>query len=61
MDKILESTSGIIVYQEQIMQLAQLIAGYDLGRADILRRGISKKDASMIKNIREDFIKNVIS
>lgn len=56
-DKILQSTSGIIVYQEQIMQLAQLVAGYDLGRADILRRGISKKDASMIKSIREDFIK----
>lgn len=40
---ILEETYGIIVYQEQIMLIAQKIAGYSLGEADILRRAISKK------------------
>jgi len=40
---ILEETYGIIVYQEQIMQIASVIAGYSLGEADVLRRAISKK------------------
>jgi len=39
----LEETYGIIVYQEQIMQIASVIAGYSLGEADVLRRAISKK------------------
>ncbi len=41
---ILESTYGIILYQEQVMQIAQVLAGYTLGSADILRRAISKKN-----------------
>lgn len=40
---ILENTYGIIVYQEQIMQVAAKMAGFSLGQADILRRAISKK------------------
>ncbi|QCI20385.1 DNA polymerase III subunit alpha [Buchnera aphidicola (Brachycaudus cardui)] len=47
---ILESTYGIILYQEQVMQIAQVLAGYTLGRADILRRAMSKKNLKdMIK------------
>lgn len=41
---ILESTYGIILYQEQVMQIAQVLAGYTLGGADILRRAMSKKN-----------------
>ncbi len=40
---ILENTYGVIVYQEQIMQIASQMAGFTLGQADILRRAISKK------------------
>ncbi|URJ25615.1 DNA polymerase III subunit alpha [Blochmannia endosymbiont of Camponotus sp.] len=40
---VLESTYGIILYQEQVMQIAQVLAGYTLGQADILRRAIGKK------------------
>lgn len=57
-DKILAPTSGIIMYQEQIMLLAQVVAGYDLGKADILRRGVSKKNKDLILSMREDFIKS---
>lgn len=40
---ILDSTYGVIVYQEQVMQLAQVLAGYTLGGADILRRAMGKR------------------
>jgi len=46
---ILENTYGVIVYQEQIMQIASLVAGYSLGEADILRRAISKKESQLMK------------
>ncbi len=42
-DHILEETQGIIVYQEQVMQIAQVMAGYSLGQADLLRRAMGKK------------------
>ena len=42
-DDILEETQGIIVYQEQVMQIAQVMAGYSLGEADLLRRAMGKK------------------
>ncbi|WP_425041276.1 DNA polymerase III subunit alpha [Primorskyibacter sp. S187A] len=42
-DHILEETQGIIVYQEQVMQIAQVMAGYSLGGADLLRRAMGKK------------------
>src|SRR5690606_16482751 len=40
---VLDETYGIIVYQEQVMQIAQLLAGYSLGEADMLRRAMGKK------------------
>ena len=46
---ILKNTYGVIVYQEQIMQIASLVAGYSLGEADILRRAISKKEAALMQ------------
>ncbi|MHC5269912.1 DNA polymerase III subunit alpha [Enterococcus sp. LJL98] len=53
---ILENTYGIIVYEEQIMQIAQKMAGYRLGQADMLRRGISKKNAQILERERQGFI-----
>ena len=40
---ILEETYGVIVYQEQVMQIAQVLSGYSLGEADLLRRAMGKK------------------
>ncbi len=54
---ILETTHGIMVYQEQIMLLAQKMAGYSLGDADILRRAIGKKKLDVMQQQREIFIK----
>jgi DNA polymerase-3 subunit alpha len=53
---ILEETYGIIVYQEQVMQIAQMMGGYSLGKADLLRRAMGKKKASEMKKQRETFI-----
>jgi len=57
---ILSNTFGIIVYQEQIMTIAQTFAGYSLAEADLLRRGISKKDESILLSEKENFIKGSI-
>lgn len=54
--KILESTYGIIVYQEQIMEIALVFASYTLAEADLLRRGIAKKEESILVNERKNFI-----
>lgn len=54
---ILKSTYGIIIYQEQIMRIAHEFAGYTLAEADLLRRGISKKDRDYMENERIRFIK----
>ncbi|KKW74209.1 DNA polymerase III, alpha subunit, dnaE [Lactococcus cremoris] len=54
--EILKPTYGIIIYQEQIMQVAQAFAGFSLGKADLLRRAISKKKGSELEKLREDFL-----
>jgi len=53
---ILENTYGIMVYQEQIMQAAQILAGYSLGEADILRRAMGKKKMDVMKEQEQKFI-----
>lgn len=53
---VLESTYGIILYQEQVMQIAQILAGYTLGKADILRRAMSKKNLKDMAEQRAFFI-----
>ncbi|MGC4959901.1 DNA polymerase III subunit alpha [Gordonia sp. DT218] len=53
--EILADTYGLIVYQEQIMQIAQKVAGYSLGRADILRRAMGKKKAEVLAAEFEGF------
>lgn len=57
---ILKSTNGIFIYQEQIMQVAQIIAGFSLSKADILRKAMSKKTASLMSSMKNDFIEGAI-
>ena len=57
LESITKNTYGILIYQEQIMQLANLYAGYSLGEADILRRAMSKKKVELLKAEEEKFIK----
>lgn len=56
LEPILKSTYGCIVYQEQVMQIVQQIGGYSLGRADIVRRAISKKKMKVMEEERKNFI-----
>ncbi|MEK3890408.1 DNA polymerase III subunit alpha [Bacillus sp. FSL K6-3431] len=53
---ILEVTYGVIVYQEQIMQIAAKMAGYSLGEADLLRKAVSKKSKEVLDREREHFV-----
>jgi DNA polymerase-3 subunit alpha len=53
---ILEPTYGIILYQEQVMQIAQVLAGYSLGGADMLRRAMGKKKAEEMAKERKTFV-----
>jgi len=56
LEPILQETYGILVYQEQIMKMAQDLAGYSLGQADLLRRAMGKKKVSEMQKHRETFI-----
>src|SRR5213079_2760177 len=55
--EILEETLGVIVYQEQVMQIAHKLAGYSLGEADLLRRAMGKKKAEEMAQQRERFVR----
>ncbi len=52
----LKTTYGVIVYQEQVMEVAQIIAGYSMGNADLLRRAMGKKKADVMAKEKENFI-----
>ena len=54
-EAILQETYGIMVYQEQVMQMAQIVGGYSLGGADLLRRAMGKKDAAKMAKERHKF------
>ena len=58
---VLEPTYGVILYQEQVMQIAQVLAGYTLGGADLLRRAMGKKDAEEMAKQREVFLEGATS
>jgi len=58
---ILENTYGVAVYQEQILQLARDFAGFSLGEADILRKAVGKKIASLLAEQREKFVKGAVN
>ncbi|MGM0874887.1 MAG: DNA polymerase III subunit alpha [Bacillota bacterium] len=57
LEPILHTTFGVIVYQEQIMEIASTIAGFSLGEADLLRRAVGKKKKEVLDEEREHFVK----
>ena len=56
LEPILKSTYGCIVYQEQVMQIVRDLAGYTLGRSDLLRRAMSKKKGDVMEKERQNFV-----
>ena len=56
LEPILKPTYGCIVYQEQVMQIVRDLAGYTLGRSDLVRRAMSKKKASVMEKERQNFV-----
>ena len=56
LELLLKETLGVIVYQEQVMQISNVVAGYSLGDADLLRRAMGKKDAAEMDKQRERFM-----
>jgi len=59
-DEVLAPTYGVPVYQEQVMQIAQRLAGYTLGGADLLRRAMGKKKAEEMARQQEDFVSGAV-
>jgi DNA polymerase-3 subunit alpha len=59
-DYLLKETQGVIVYQEQVMQIAQVLSGYSLGEADLLRRAMGKKIKEEMDQQRERFVVGAI-
>jgi len=58
---VLESTYGVIVYQEQVMQIANILAGYNLAEADVLRKAMGKKLASLIREELRQFVSKAVA
>jgi DNA polymerase-3 subunit alpha len=56
LEDTLKETAGVIIYQEQVMEIAQVLSGYTLGQADILRRAMGKKDKVEMAAQRENFV-----
>ncbi len=56
LEPVLKGTYGVIVYQEQVMQISQILGGYSLGRADLLRRAMGKKKAEVMQQERAGFL-----
>ncbi|MDP6814420.1 MAG: DNA polymerase III subunit alpha, partial [Alphaproteobacteria bacterium] len=61
LEPILKETYGVIVYQEQVMQIAQVMAGYSLGEADLLRRAMGKKIKSEMDAQRQRFVDGAVA
>src|SRR6476660_3161078 len=60
LEELLRETLGVIVYQEQVMQIANVLAGYSLGEADLLRRAMGKKIAEEMAAQRQRFVKGAV-
>jgi DNA polymerase-3 subunit alpha len=60
LEDILKETHGVIIYQEQVMQIAQILAGYSLGQADILRRAMGKKKQAEMDAQRRHFVDGAV-
>jgi DNA polymerase III subunit alpha len=61
LETVLKPTYGTIVYQEQVMQIAQVLAGYTLGGADLLRRAMGKKDAKIMAEQHSKFVSGAVA
>ncbi|TMK31315.1 MAG: DNA polymerase III subunit alpha [Alphaproteobacteria bacterium] len=61
LEEILKETHGIMIYQEQVMQIAQVLAGYTLGGADLLRRAMGKKIQSEMDAQRKTFVEGAVA
>src|SRR5919197_2633973 len=61
LEPVLRETFGVIVYQEQVMQAAQILAGYSLGEADLLRRAMGKKIRSEMLAQRDRFVSGAVA
>jgi DNA polymerase-3 subunit alpha len=60
LEQLLKETLGVIVYQEQVMQIANVLAGFSLGDADLLRRAMGKKDEDIMAEQRDRFVKGAL-
>ena len=60
LEAILKETLGVIVYQEQVMQISNVLAGYSLGEADLLRRAMGKKDPAEMAEQRNRFVQGAL-
>jgi DNA polymerase-3 subunit alpha len=61
LEEVLESTYGVITYQEQVMRIAQVLAGFTLAEADVMRKAVGKKDAELIKKEIEKFTSQAVA
>ena len=61
LEDVLKETNGVIIYQEQVMQIAQILANYSLGEADILRRAMGKKIKSEMDDQKERFVNGALN
>src|SRR5262245_30033948 len=60
LEPILKETHGVIIYQEQVMQIAQVLSGYSLGEADLLRRAMGKKDKNEMARKKSRFVEGAL-
>ena len=60
LEPILKETYGVIIYQEQVLQIAQVMAGYSLGQADILRKAMGKKDKAIMARQQAEFVAGAV-
>jgi len=61
LEDVLKSTHGVITYQEQVMRMAQVLAGFSLAEADVLRKAVGKKDAELIQAELEKFVERAVA
>jgi DNA polymerase-3 subunit alpha len=61
LESILAETYGVIIYQEQVIQIAQVMGGYSLGQADLLRRAMGKKDKAEMASHQQKFVKGAVA
>ncbi|MGB5092035.1 MAG: DNA polymerase III subunit alpha, partial [Parvibaculum sp.] len=60
LEPVLKETNGVIIYQEQVMQIAQILSGYSLGEADLLRRAMGKKIKAEMEQQKERFVSGAV-